>query len=493
MPVDSPHPEYVASIGRWTRCLDCFAGSDVVKSKGTDYLPKLSGQTLTEYDAFVKRTLFYPVLDRTVMGLTGTITRKPPAIVAPEPVMEQLEDVTLTGETLQEFTQSMLDQLLVTGRVGIQIDYPVEQQADKDPPRPYWILWRADQILNWRISKQYDGELALSLVVCREDRSEILPSDPFVRVTSPQYRVFSLQNGIVVITVWHRAGDKWVSETPIIPMRRGEPLDEIPFIICGPRGVSATVDKPPLLDLVDVNLSHYVNSADLEHGRHFTGLPTPYITGYVQPPDASAALMRIGSSEAWTMPNADAKVGFLEFTGQGLGELRLALEHKEKLMAILGSRMLEGQPARSETAEAVRLRQSGEHASLATIAMSASHALTEVLKCHAWWAGFEDDVAKTCSITLNSDFFETQLTAQEAQALMALWQSGGISYETFYWNLQRGEWARPGVDVEQEEADISAGQTETATGIEEPSEAPEPPEAEDTPSSEDTTGSGEQD
>jgi hypothetical protein len=33
---------------------------------------------------------------------------------------------------------------------------------------------------------------------------------------------------------------------------------------------------------------------------------------------------------------------------------------------------------------------------------------------------------------------------------MQAWQSGAISYETFYWNLQRGEIARPGIEVETE-------------------------------------------
>jgi len=56
--------------------------------------------------------------------------------------------------------------------------------------------------------------------------------------------------------------------------------------------------------------------------------------------------------------NADAKVGYLEFSGQGLGALEKALDHKEKLMAILGSRLLEGQPARPKPPTAVRLRQS---------------------------------------------------------------------------------------------------------------------------------------
>jgi hypothetical protein len=51
---------------------------------------------------------------------------------------------------------------------------------------------------------------------------------------------------------------------------------------------------------------------------------------------------------------------------------------------------------------------------------------------------------------LNTDFFATAMTSQDLTALVASWQQGAISYDTLYYNLQKGEIARPGVDVETE-------------------------------------------
>jgi len=65
------------------------------------------------------------------MGLTGMIMRKDPQISAPDEIKEELDDVTLTGETMEEFVQGALDQILVTGRVGIQIDYPPNSRPTK--------------------------------------------------------------------------------------------------------------------------------------------------------------------------------------------------------------------------------------------------------------------------------------------------------------------------------------------------------------------------
>src|SRR5206468_661127 len=135
----------------------------------------------------------------------------------------------------------------------------------------------------------------------------------------------------------------------------------IPFTFVGATSLSPNVDKPPLLDLVEVNLSHYRSSADLEHGRHYTALPTPWVSG--MRPDSN---LRIGAGVAWVLEDPTAKAGMLEFTGQGLQALEKALESKEKQMAVLGARLLEMQPRLQETAEAVRLRHNGDAATLST-------------------------------------------------------------------------------------------------------------------------------
>ena len=46
---------------------------------------------------------------------------------------------------------------------------------------------------------------------------------------------------------------------------------------------------------------------------------------------------------------------------------------------------------------------------------------------------------------------------------MLLWQAGSITWETFYYNLTEGEWARPGIDAEAEHIElINEGSAEPA-------------------------------
>jgi hypothetical protein len=51
---------------------------------------------------------------------------------------------------------------------------------------------------------------------------------------------------------------------------------------------------------------------------------------------------------------------------------------------------------------------------------------------------------------LNSDYVDEALKGEDLKELVGLWQSQGVSYETLYYNLQRGELTRPGVNAEAE-------------------------------------------
>jgi len=184
-----------------------------------------------------------------------------------------------------------------------------------------------------------------------------------------------------------------------------------------------------------VNLSHYRSSADLEHGRHFTALPTPYIVGADPDEDPNVPLM-IGSGTAWMLP-AGAHPGLLEFNGQGLKHLENALVEKQELMVQLGARMLETQKRAAETAEALRLRQAGDSSVLAIVADTASRGLQRALDWLVDWAGVPG--AGTVRVKLNDDFFDTRMGPSELQALVKAWQEGAIAFTDLHANLVRGE------------------------------------------------------
>jgi len=162
--------------------------------------------------------------------------------------------------------------------------------------------------------------------------------------------------------------------------------------------------------------------------------------------------LRIGANVAWVSDDPNAKAGMLEFTGQGLRALETAVEQKEKRMATLGARVLESQPRGVEAADTVRLRQAGEAATVQGMINAIEAGLQDLLGWMVWWGGGnQDDVI----LEINRDVIETTLPPQELTALTQALQAGGISYETYYYNLQRGDLTRPDIDVDEEKEGIS--------------------------------------
>lgn len=410
-----------------------------MKLAGETYLSRLGGQNDAEYQAYKRRAMWYGATERTVTGLTGAMTRKDPAFTVPDAMLSHLDDMTMGGVPAHIFVKGIITELLITGCAGVLVD-----MASSLAMRPYWVAYTCEQILNWRTA-YVNGAQVLTMVVLSEGYDIPHADDVFTVSHGTRYRVLAIEDGQYVVRIYTPNAElkEQFDVEEFIPVYRGEPMREIPFCFFGTNNLSPVPDKPPLLDLVDVNYSHYMSSADLEHGRHFTALPTPWIAGF--PKDTR---LSIGSSIAWCATDANAKAGMLEFTGQGLGAIEKALESKEHLMAVLGARLLEQQKSGVEATDTIMLRSAGERSVLQSMALIVGLGLTRVLRWHAVWMGIQE--THTIHVVLNSDFIARPMTSMELTALVAAWQAEAISYETLYWSLQRGELARPGITADNE-------------------------------------------
>jgi hypothetical protein len=184
---------------------------------------------------------------------------------------------------------------------------------------------------------------------------------------------------------------------------------------------------------------HYRVSADYEHGCHFTALPTPWIAGYQPKMDDAGNVtekLYIGGEAAWVFPNPEAKAQYLEFTGQGLDAVSANLDRKERIMAVLGARMLMDDTKGVETLGAHQIKRTGENSVLATISQTLSIAWTRTLRRFVKWAGAEKD---TLEVKLNKDFLPVQMDAPTLSALMAAFIQGGITEPELFDLLKRSD------------------------------------------------------
>ena len=490
MPVNSTHPDYDANLPAWLRARDVIAGEDSVKSAAVRYLPRLDSQTDEEYAAYKERAAFFNATARTAEGYVGLIFRRPPFVKLPDEksalgaaLSEFGNDADMLGNPLVSYAKNVVNEIISVGRAGTLIDWEGDVEN-----RVYASLYTAEQILNWRVER-INGRNITTMVALREvrskkaeGRSENEGADPFVEELDEQIRVLRLVESPLtpslspsagargkrreyscVVELWQRPEKKsrkdkndWKLVDTRIPLRLGKPLPLLPFVFHGPRHSQPGVEKLPLADIITVNLDHYRLDADYKHGVHFTALPTAWVSGF----DKTSTL-RIGSSAAWVTETTGATAGFLEFTGQGLTTFERAMDRDERLLAVLGSRLLEGQKKVGETAQAIELRQSGENSILGNIAINVSSSLTQVLRWAHWWNSTEespDDVTnEQVLVELNTDFSTKGMSPQEIQAVVAAWQAGAISRDTMTELFRRGEVLPEGRTNEEEARLIGKG------------------------------------
>ena len=448
MAIDSEHPDYAKRKTQWEKLRDCNEGQEAVHGKTTTYLPKLSGQSDAEYKAYLNRSLFYGATARTVDGLTGMVFRKAPTIEVPAGLVNMIADVTLDGLDLTGFAEEVVEDVVEVGRCGILVDHPAtpagvtQAQAESLNMRPFLKHYDAESIFNWKTASRNNA-----LVVTQVRLWECAPigTTEFDDSERKQIRILDLnelgqyrQRIFVEKKMIGADGEKWEQfGGDIIPLKNGAPLNFIPFYFVGVKNGLPDAEKPPLIDLANANLSHYTSTADLEHGAHYTALPTAVITGHSDEvtDGTTPAEYRIGAASAWVFPNADTKVQYLEFQGQGLGALEKRVEAKENYMAALGARMLAPEKRAAEAADTLSIRNSGETSVLASLAASASQAIEDAVRFMAEWAGMTGNVV----FKLNNDFVASKMTAQELTALFQTYQGGGMAFADFLHNLKRGE------------------------------------------------------
>jgi len=464
--VNAQHNIYQKLRPRWTMVRDAVEGEYAVKLAGTTYLPKLHKQGETQYGAYKLRALFYEATRRTLQGLVGMVLRKNPTVEAKQTAKDGiLKRITKNNLSLDGFANVVMQEVLMMNKYGILADLP---PIISNTANPWLVGYTAESIINWEYDINADGKKVLVRVVLEETFGEVADDDRFKVTDKQQWRVLELvtkeiamaelanaenapvvlfdpqQQNVYRVQIWRKTtdmpglvgaaarADEFTLHDTIFPAVRGAAMDSIPFVVITSGDADEEEQKPPMEGLASVNMSHYRTSADLEHGRHFTALPTPYIIGLSEMSD-----LVIGGSSAWVISGVDAqqvKIGMLEFSGQGLSALENAISEKQQQMAILGARFLEEQKKSAEAFETHEMRSAGEHSVLASVANGVSAGINEALEILAKW----DPSMGTITIELNTEFVRIGMAPEMLAQLLAALQAGRMSFKSFFFKMQQG-------------------------------------------------------
>lgn len=415
--VNVTHPQYDTYLPMWQKCRDLYLGEEAVKknAQGQRYLLRPHRMQDSAWVEYVERANLLGLFASTVEGRVGDVVRKGATLQGGDNLQDFWDKMTLLGEDLDGVASQIIRELLVTGRVCVLLDF--SQEAN----RFYLSLYRAEDVRHW----QSDPVGNPTVLVLREKDWDF---------TGETKREIDVR---LVLTVEEdgytarRYADKggWVLLDETVPKGRGGKLEQIPAVLFNVEHLGLPCSDPPMTHLANLIISLFRNSADYEQGLHALGVPTPVITG-IRPEEAEK--FSLGPTTPMVIEPHDAKVSFLEFSGQGLSQLKQAMDEKVLQAVMLGARLV--QPRRQvESAESARTRMGAETSLLNILVQNTESGLYDISEKFLQWAGGE---GADFTLELNRDFVDEEFNPDALRAINDAELQGLISPMTAF-NLRK--------------------------------------------------------
>lgn len=442
MPIESKHPDYVLIEPDWTMMKDTGDGERAVKEAGVKYLPPTAGMWAdgfanTEdpgYKSWVayKTRASFPNFTADAISAMVGLLHKDEAVIELPPQLEPLRTAaTIDGESLQTLLMRINEAQFRYGRFGLLIDI---KNGAAPGVLPYIASYECFNIINWDVSTKDDGQQELNLVVL--DESSNVRSSNLEWEFKKKYRVIAkvsllIEMGIVLenvpsgaqyaVAVFEGDGQSLASGEWVYPQVTGNGLSYLPFMFINANDLVPTPEQPPLLGLATKALSVYRMDADYRQQLFMQGQDTLVIIGRKNTdPTKQADTTRIGAGAFLELPiGGDAK--YVGVSGQGLGEMRQALENDKKEAAELGGRLMDFGDSSRQSGDALRIRMASKTASMTGVAKAGAEGLAEALRIIAEWVGADPTQVV---VKPNLKFADEPMTGEELLKLVGAKQMG---------------------------------------------------------------------
>jgi hypothetical protein len=412
----------------WDKISSVLGGTETMRASGTMYLPQHDRESNAAYDERLNRTILINTTEQTLNGWVGRPFSKPMQVNAniPDELAMLLEDVDRQGNDLDVFCRNWFRDGLAKGFSHVLVDFPALQGdgprtlADDRAAglRPYFVHLPPENVIAAH-AEMVNGVETLTHV--RVHEQEVV-RDGFEEMVVDRIRVY--EPGLV--EVYEKRGTKGREEWVVVESYNYD-LPYIPIVTFYAQRDGFMVSKPPLLDLVNMNIAHWQSQSD----------QTAVLTVARFPMLASSGMMDddevvVGPNQWLATRDPQGRVYYVEHSGKAINSGRMDLLDLEEKMAKYGAEFLTKKPGRQtataralDSAEAISPLQDMTHRFVDSVNLAMQYASD--------WLGIESGG----TVDLHTDF---GLSSSDAGALTALTEarrSRDISRETYLRELQR--------------------------------------------------------
>ena len=438
--------EEMATAAAKARAL--MGGTVAMRKAGKTYLPKFTAESEEAYQERLALSWLFNGYRKTVRDMAGRVFAKPVELGegAPQQIIDWSANIDLAGRDLSTFARAVFEDGIDAGISYIMVDAPprsggeTQAQAKAANLRPYLIHIEVESILGWKAAPINNVQTLTQLRIM-EEVYEQDPDDEFAQIEIDQVRVLDRLEGTVQTRIFRKVkkangAEEWVLHGA--PTFSG--LTEITVVPFYANRDGFFEGNPLLDDLADVNIAHWQSQSDQRNILHFARVPILFAAGRA----SDEGRLEISIGQAVVSVNPDAKLSWVEHSGQAIGAGRQDLKDLEVQMETHGLQLLVGQ---SQSATGATLDAAKETSILAMTADQLKDALEQAMIWMAAYGGLGDVAVE---VKVNKEFGAGMMTAQELQLLLNAVGTGDLSRETFLGELARRGMIAPDTNVQEE-------------------------------------------
>jgi hypothetical protein len=480
-----PSPEYDSMLTLWERNRAIIQGDahakahdeyiDVIDYKNLliPFSPKMSQ---AQYNFYKAEAELPGLIAQYVNIIAAGLLRKPPVIELPAALGEDAEDwivneFTSDGGTLMGFLYDLIREELITNRAWVTVDYPYIEDTsrlDKNKTRPYPVLWKAEQVINWRVDKH--PMTGMYQLVRFTVRFVDVAYDPETGHGLPIERLidyFLDDAGECVVQLLRRSdnieqrviGGKRIetnkeTQTAFEPERapvkikvNGQALSFIPAF---PANGSADVITPILQPLIDREVALYNKVSRRNHLLLGAGTYTPYICSDMNDEDF-ARIVEAGLG-SWLKLQEGDEVGVLEPPTAALSDYDKAITSTIDEMTRMGIRILA--PDTAESGIALELRNASQTAQLNALNTRISDTMERIISLMLNWQYGGNPEEIVMDFKLSEDFNPAPLGSEWLQMVSDWYQNRLIPRSAFISLAKRNDLLPEDYDDEEASQEI---------------------------------------
>lgn len=408
-----------------------WGGTQSMRDAGTKYLPQEPGEETDAYKNRKNRTTLTNIFKRTINTYAGRLFEDEVLIENQSALESFSENVDLEGRSFHRFGYDLTRLSLRDGIRFILVDAPiavdVKTKADEKANniRPYFVEVDRRNVLGWK-TEILGGQTVLTQFRMIEDVA--IPEDEFTDKIIEQIRV--IEPNLVRMYRKDSKG-KWVlyRELPTS-------IEFVPVVPVFADRYGFMDASPPLMDIAWLNVEHWQKSSDQSNILHVARVPILHWAGYKpsRNEEGKEVELVVGPNTLAKSPSENAKLSYVEHSGQAIGAGRQDLLDIEDRMVALGAEFATPKKSGGITATEKAINESGDISDLAAFAQNLKDSLTNAVVMVCKMSGIEF----TGDITLNTDLgiMHEKVNIPELVKMRA---NGDLSREGFF-EILNNEW-----------------------------------------------------